>query len=305
MQNLEHLKRQIGNAEDLQGVARTMKTLAAVSIRQYETAAESLAQYQETLELGLQMLLWHTSDVPAVPQAGGARQRIGAIVFGSDQGMCGQFNEQIASYAMQVLTSLAAEPGNRSVLAVGRRAAGRLIDAGQPLEGEWEAPTSVSGITGLVQDLLTEIDQWRTRERLERILLLYNRRLSAASFEPGQYQLLPLAQETLADLRARPLPTRTLPMFTIERSRLVSAVIRQLLFAALFRGCTESLAAENASRIASMQAAERNIARQLDELRMQYHQQRQTAVTEELLDVATGFEALTQQDRPRGKTASH
>jgi pyruvate, water dikinase len=54
----------------------------------------------------------------------------------------------------------------------------------------------------------------------------------------------------------------------------------------------ESLASENASRLASMQGAERNIAGQLDDLNRQYHQKRQMAITEELLDIVSGFEAL-------------
>jgi len=65
-----------------------------------------------------------------------------------------------------------------------------------------------------------------------------------------------------------------------------------LSFISLFRAFAESLASENASRLASMQGAERNIQEQLSELTMQYHQQRQMSITEELLDIVSGFEAL-------------
>ena len=59
--------------------------------------------------------------------------------------------------------------------------------------------------------------------------------------------------------------------------------------------CAESRASENASRIASMQAAEKNIDRRLAELQQHFSQTRQTAIAEELMDIVTGFEALTKK----------
>jgi F-type H+-transporting ATPase subunit gamma len=80
---------------------------------------------------------------------------------------------------------------------------------------------------------------------------------------------------------------------------LFSRLVTQFLFVSLFRACAESLAGENASRIAAMQAAERNIDDRLQELRADYSRRRQTTITEELLDVVTGYEALTQSDTSR------
>jgi F-type H+-transporting ATPase subunit gamma len=85
-------------------------------------------------------------------------------------------------------------------------------------------------------------------------------------------------------------------MFTMDAERLFSALIRQYLFVSLFRACAESLASENASRLAAMRGAERNIGDQLTELTHQFHQKRQMAITEELLDIASGFEALGEQN---------
>jgi F-type H+-transporting ATPase subunit gamma len=84
-----------------------------------------------------------------------------------------------------------------------------------------------------------------------------------------------------------------LPLFSMDRDQLFSALIRQYLFVSLFRACAESLASENASRLAAMQGAERNIEERLEELQTQFHQQRQMTITEELLDIVAGFEALS------------
>jgi F0F1-type ATP synthase, gamma subunit len=72
--------------------------------------------------------------------------------------------------------------------------------------------------------------------------------------------------------------------------------VRHYLFFSLYRAFVESLASENASRLASMQMAEKNIEEHLNELSAQFHRRRQSAITSELLDVVTGFEAITGED---------
>jgi phosphoenolpyruvate synthase/pyruvate phosphate dikinase len=105
--------------------------------------------------------------------------------------------------------------------------------------------------------------------------------------------LLPVDEEWLKRLRAKSWPTRILPTYTMDWDSLFSALIREYLFISLFWAFAESLASENASRLASMQAAEKNIEEQLSELKRQFDPMRQMAITEELLDIVAGFEALT------------
>jgi len=297
MPALESLKRLISSAEDLQSVVGTMKTLAAVSIHQYEEAVESLTDYFEAIEDGLRMVLWQSPENLGRSESnrdGGT----GAIVFGSDQGMCGQFNEQITAFALDHLQRQHRMSGETAFLVIGARASARLSDAGVTIDAELETPGSASGISTLVQDALLKIDTWRTNRRLNRVLLFYNQRETASSYQPHVRQLLPVDHSHIAALRPTRWPRRSLPTHRMGGDRLFSVLIRQYLFVTLFRACAESLAGENASRIASMQAAERNIEERLNELRTDYNQQRQTAITEELLDVVTGFEALKNGQEP-------
>jgi F-type H+-transporting ATPase subunit gamma len=73
---------------------------------------------------------------------------------------------------------------------------------------------------------------------------------------------------------------------------LFSTLIRQYLFVSLFQAFAESLASENASRLAAMQRAEQNIGDRLEELNAEFHRRRQMSITSELLDIVSGFEAL-------------
>jgi F-type H+-transporting ATPase subunit gamma len=87
----------------------------------------------------------------------------------------------------------------------------------------------------------------------------------------------------------------------MDRERLFSALIHQYLFVSLSQALAESLASEHASRLAAMQHAERHIQERLEELRTQFRQQRQLAITTELLDIVAGFEALTTTQRQPSK----
>jgi F-type H+-transporting ATPase subunit gamma len=70
------------------------------------------------------------------------------------------------------------------------------------------------------------------------------------------------------------------------------ALIREYLFVSLFRACAESLASENASHLAAMERADRNIDDLLEDMNGRFHQLRQSGIDAELFDVISGFEAL-------------
>jgi F-type H+-transporting ATPase subunit gamma len=292
----EQLKRRIESTEDLQSVVKTMKALAAVNIRQYEKAADSLAAYDRTVELGLQAVLRHRPGV-AVTARTSESHRVTAVVFGSDQGMCGQLNEQVVGYAAETLADMGVASASHHFMAVGRRAGARLADEGWPVARQFAVPRSLEGVTWLVQDLLPAIEVRPPQP----VHLFFSRHLSGASYRPVQKRLLPLDRPWLDRLRQEPWPSNALPLFTLQWDELFSALIRQYLFVSLFRATVESLASENASRLASMQGAERNIGERLEELRQDYHRRRQMAITEELLDIVSGFEALAQEEGDREK----
>ncbi len=291
MQTLESLRNSIASVEQMQSVVKTMKALAAISIRDYERAVESLSHYNETIELGLQIVLRGQPPVELVSPLAG--QPVGVIVFGSEQGLAGQFNERIASYALEKLRDLDDDESQRRVLAAGRRVSGHLADGGVSVNEESRVPSSLEGILSAVQSLLLTIDSWRNEHGIERILLFHNTPISSASYQPRQRWLLPVSPHWLRSLQSREWDSRSLPIYRLPREELLSGLIRQFLFVTLYRAFVESLASENASRLQSMQSAERNIEDRLNSLRTQYQHHRQSSITAELLDIAAGFEALS------------
>jgi F-type H+-transporting ATPase subunit gamma len=284
------LRRKISSAGDLQSVVRTMKALAASSIGQYEKSVRALGDYYRTVELGLGACLRESEPAALLVErkskadAGG----IGAVVFGSDQGLVGQFNDVVADFAVKTLAAL---PGQPKAWAVGERVHARLTDAGLPPLALFTVPNSVQAITPLIGQILVEHETHHGRGEVTELHLFYNRPTSGSVYAPVHQRLLPLDETWRRKLAELPWPTKPLPE-VMGVSVTLRALIREYLFVSLFRACAESLASENASRLAAMERADRNIDELLEVLNGNFHRLRQRAIDEELFDVISGFEAL-------------
>ena len=288
MDTLEALRRQIQSTETLHSVVRTMKALSMTSIHQCEAAVASLDEYTRAVRLGLQAALRHRPPGSVLPVEQGTR--MGAVVFGSAWGLCGRFNDQIASYAAERWVEDGDAP--HCLLAVGDLIGGRLEDRGHPPSARGAAPSAVDEITARVGDVLGEIERWRGAERIETVRLFYNETAGRTTFAPTTQRLLPLDRHWLDQLESEPWPTRMIPLVRMEWASLLAALVREYLFVSLYRAFAESLASEHSSRLAAMQAAEDNAEERLDDLRHRFHRRRQSAITEELLDITAGAAAL-------------
>ena len=294
MQTIESLKRKIKSTNDLLGVVKTMKALAAVSIRQYQRAVESLIDYANTVEMGLQIVLKDQPE-PAGSTRPAPINRLGAIIFGSDQGLCGQLNALISTHALEEMDSLNIPKENRTVLTIGERVQDYIKDAGIKVVEGLYTPSSTAGITPAVQELIMILEDWHFRQQIQHIYLYYNQYISGANYKPFTLKLLPVDREWLKNLKTKKWESKTIPLYTMHWDALFLSLIREYLFVSLFQAFAESLASENASRLAAMQNAEKNIEERLDEIYLQFHRQRQMTITEELLDIVAGYEVLKGQ----------
>lgn len=285
------LRHKIASAGELESVVRTMKAMAAASIGQYENAVRSLDDYYRTVQLGLvacfrQGEFWGGA-VPAAQKESGA---IGAVVFGSDQGLVGQFNEVMAEFVVNTLGNL---PGKKMVWTVGERIQSRLADTDLMPGASFILPNSISAITPLVGQILIEMETRREKGEISQVYLFHNRPQSGAIYTPVSQRLLPLDAVWRRDLATLHWPTGNLPDVMGGGQQTLLALVREYLFVSLFRACAESLASENASRLAAMQRAEKNIGELLEDMKRTFHRLRQSGIDEELFDVVSGFEALT------------
>jgi F-type H+-transporting ATPase subunit gamma len=292
MQTLESLSDALETTSDIQSIVRTMKALSSVSIRQYEHAEDAMASYAHTVELGLMAVLRErrAAGLP-LPGAGGGSGREALIVIGSDRGLCGGYNDKITRFALSRM-------GDRPMVfgVIGARVASRLEADGNTADAVHVLPGSVEGLSRLVQGVIVEIERWTRVEGVGRVMLVHNRREGRITAKPQEHRLLPLPDSYLHKLTHADWPGRSLPMVRMDPDRLMSWLVQQRLFVVVYRALAEAQASEHASRLAAMQAAERNIEERRDDLLQLYRQRRQETITRELLDVVSGFEAVSGSD---------
>lgn len=295
---LEQVDRRVGAAEELMSVTHTMKGLAAVNARHFEQAAAALDDYEAIVDRGLQVIAIQPEfrvpgDAPANRRSPG-RGPLDLIVFGSNQGLCGPINRHMVRHVIDAISKPGVEIGH--VFAVGARLGTELELAGIDPDVHVALPNTVEGITPRADELLLRIDRRRQERPDASVTLVYPRfEGRRRSYRPSTRPLLPFDTGRLDELRRRPWPTNQRPMSFSPSTPMLTALIRQALFVAVHRSFAQTMASVAASRLAAMESAQRDIEERLDDLQAERHRLRQSAITEELLDVVSGFAVLEAQ----------
>jgi F-type H+-transporting ATPase subunit gamma len=288
MPTLESLQRKIETAHDLLSVVKTMKSLAAVNIRHYEAAASALDQYYGVVEKGWQALFRDWGYMPR------SREKDASVclVLGSDQGMCGQFNDVILDLALEHGEKLAAEGRQCYFWGAGERVLAGL-DEWAGVHEYFILPNSISGIGEQMYSIVRTFGRWQQEKNTGVLYVIHNRQAQRAmGYRPSVQRVLPLDREWLAEKRGGSWPTSCIPMLGLDRKELFDHLLQQYLFASFYRAFAQSMASENAARLSAMQSAEKNIMEMEERLQGSYREARQNLITSELFDIVSGFEAV-------------
>lgn len=286
-QTLERLTRRTDTMQSIRGIVRTMKTMSAINAAPYEQAAQAIDAWRETVLDGLHAFLDLNGPLLQHDEAGGTPL---LVVMGSDHGLCGNYNEVIATEAARHIMPDA----KCRILCVGAQMEDALHGERLMPDATLLPPANAEGLNRLAGEVVTRLEQMRGGER---VILIYTERGAHGRQGPVSRQLLPLDADMLAELAARPWASRSLPSFTLPAPELLAVLVRNLLFATVLRAAAEALMTENAARLARMQQAEQSVDEQLEELQAQTRSVRQSEITTELLDVIVGFEALKARDK--------
>ncbi len=286
----DELKIKISRAKEMLGVVRTMKTLAVVNVKLYEQAIESLSVFGESIEIGLQIVLSPMTSSLHLPSR--KKNLITAVlVFGSEMGLSGRFNEQISSFTLQQLKRNNIIPHFLAV--AGDKVYSILEESGFHINDRVAFPSSPAILGKRINELLLKIESWHDIADVESIIVFHNTPSSGTSYQPQMVYVVPLEPQWLRDLQLRRWPSRAIPMCMADSELLLSHLIRNHIYSVLSRAVVDSLVSENINRLSSMQVAEKNIHDHIDALVMLYNHQRQEAITAELLDIVSGSEAVS------------
>jgi len=282
MAELRELQRKLDSTESLREIVNAMRNLAAIYVRRAEGTVEAIRPYGETVQTALHVALDRLG-------AGGLRAREGrtvALVFGSDQGLCGAYNERIVRAAVEFTET---RGGTVDVIAVGQRGSNILSLRGVEPILTAPAPTSLEGIESQVAELAADAFEAYSRVRGSEMFFIYSAYEGMGRFRENVRSVLPPRREQLE--RPPEGRFRYEPILTAPPADLVVRLSEEYFFIELYRALLESHASENGARLASMTAASSNIEENLTELRKDYQSARQDAITQELLDVVGGAEA--------------
>jgi len=278
MPSLQQLEKQIATIDGLRDVIHSMRSLAATCA---EERLRGLRAYADTVGRAIEDCLFGREIALPEPEAGGAA----ILVFFSEQGLCGRFNEVIADAAAE----RAREVGARRFIVVGKRGPALIRREKLEVIAEMPSTTSPDGDDVVIHSIAKTVVGLREREAFGELYLLHARYLSPGRIEPAFERVLPLDLSQWRDAEAA---RRTQPHLALSRLDLLRELVSEYTFITLFRAMTESLAGEHGMRLQSMEAAKGNIDDALEELQLQSRIQRQNEITSELLDVVSGAAAL-------------
>ena len=285
MADRRELEREIQTIEGLENIIHSMRSLAATYLGRAEERLDGVRAYAGTIGRAIEECL--SGREIALPESEGKSTAV--LAFFSEQGLCGRFNEVMAEAAVKSVAAVQAP----EFIVVGRRGPPLLKREGMKVLAELPSTTSPDGVDAHIQSIAATVFKLHQRGAFAQMYLLYARYLSPGRIAPQFDRVLPL---DLSPWRGAEQARTSPPRLALSRLRLLRELVDEYAFITLYRAFTESLAGENGMRLQSMEAAKSNIKETLDELRLHARIQRQNEITEELLDVVVGAEALTSSE---------
>ncbi len=293
MANLKDIRTRIHSVQSTRQVTSAMKMVSAAKLKKAQNEVAKVRPFESKLSQIIASLGSSVANVelnyPAFRKTTkGGKTLIVAIA--SDKGLAGAFNANIVKEVEQMLATTYsddAQKGRVEILAIGKQTAkglrSRKVKAPTMEVADFYDNFSLK----TVYDVADDITRRFVSKELSRVVLVYNKFINTAVQEVSEVQLLPLQIEMTGDSSA-------VNDFIVEPSKeeVLEDLIPQAIRVRLLSVVKESVASEHGARMTSMHKATDNATTLLGELQLQYNKARQTAITNELIEIVSGASAL-------------
>lgn len=290
MATLRELKGRIGSVASSEKITGAMKMISSAKMHKAEQSLKRLLPFRTQIESIIGNLL--TSDAECSSPLLEARDvhKVGIVVFGSDDGLCGAYNVNIFKQLLARINDLRAELGHDLAVAI-YPVGGKMTKAVRKIAGDGISVETMFGVdsktTGDGVREFTDMLQGKfLKGELDRIDLLYMSFKSVSRQRPKAEQLIPVVESTFSQNgvveSVRPY------IFEPDANTIFRSVLPMFLMAVMQDVFTENRASEQAARVMAMQSANDNAKKLLDQLRLEYNKLRQQSITTELLDILGG-----------------
>ncbi|MEE4346214.1 MAG: F0F1 ATP synthase subunit gamma [Paracoccaceae bacterium] len=291
MPNLKDLKNRIASVKSTRKITKAMQMVAAAKLRRAQDAAEASRPYAERFNAvmaGLAASVGGSDTAPRLLAGTGDDKVHLLVVMTAERGLCGGFNSNIAKLAKQRATSLLAQGKTVKIVTVGKKGRDQLKrEYAKYFVGHVDL-TEVKRVgyadaQGIARDVLDRFDAGE----FDVATIFYSKFVNVVSQIPTAQQIIPASfEQTEADSASM--------LYDYEPSE--EAILADLLprgvATQIFSALLENGASEQGARMSAMDNATRNAGEMIEKLTIEYNRSRQAVITNELIEIISGAEAL-------------
>jgi F-type H+-transporting ATPase subunit gamma len=293
------VKDRIDSVKNIRQITRAMEMVAAARLRRAEQRIHALRPYADALRRMTRQAAEAADDVPNIPilSERDEQSTVGLLLVTGDRGLAGAFNSQILRAGTRAAAEHEAE--SRSVVwyASGRRGVSSLTFRGLDVVGAYTGFTdrpAFADARAIASDLMTAY----VDEKVDRVEIFYNGYISPLSQEVRRETLLPLQQASIlgeddeqSDEEAS--AHHALTEYEPDPEEILKRLVPDYVEISIFRALLESTASEHGARMTAMRSASENAGELIDDLTLEMNRARQAEITQEIMEVVAGAEALT------------
>jgi F-type H+-transporting ATPase subunit gamma len=290
MPNLKDLKNRISSVKNTRKITKAMQMVAAAKLRRAQEAAEQSRPYTERFNAvlgGLAASVGGSDSAPKLLSGTGSDQTHLLVVMTAERGLCGGFNANISKLARAKAAELKAEGKTVKVLTVGKKGRDAIKrDLGDDFVGHVDL-TEVKRVgyddaQGIARDILVRFDAGD----FDVATIFYSKFVNVVSQIPTEQQIIPAAFE------AEENGASTLYDYEPSEEALLADLLPRGVATQIFATLLENGASEQGARMSAMDNATRNAGEMIDKLTIEYNRSRQAVITNELIEIISGAEAL-------------
>jgi F-type H+-transporting ATPase subunit gamma len=277
---LADIERHIGSMTELLDIVGAMRSLASMRLQEAQRALPGMRSYAEAVAAAIADTLPLVEGVEGTPTVAGGR--LALVLCSAEHGFVGGFNEHLMEAA------LARIGPDDALLVLGTRGATLSAERGRPADWTHPMASRCPAVPEAVNRLSLELYRRIAGGEVGRVEVMFARCRAGGGSTIERHPVLPVDPASLGPGSLRQPPIHTLPPAVLQEK-----LVGEYVFALLAEALVESLASENAARFLAMEAARDNVSRKLAELGAEARHARQSEITDELLDLVTGAEAVT------------
>lgn len=289
METLDNLKKTLDTSKSIKQVVSTMKALSSANIKKYEKIVKVLYAYRSNIELALQALMMYSdiniNELDFVKNSKGKKEKNLAIIFGSNQGLCGRFNDKIMNFVVDDIKS----SDKTKIIVVGERLNMLMSNTKLNIEKSIPVPNSIDNMSSTIFDILEVIEKEIKNKTSDKVFLYYMANDDTMNGTLTKTRLIPVDKKILENAQKKVWPTNNIPYWQTNSKTLIVDLLKQYIFVGLNNALINSIASEQKNRLITLQNAENNINDLIRTKNLEYNQKRQGTITSELLDVVTGY----------------